>query len=91
MTEPISIPQDNNSNAADVRATDIEYPIEALIEMAIASFLDLEALGFADCKLPIHIQCSYPARPLIKIITVYEPGLRRWKDDFTQRRHSNDD
>ena len=32
------------------RAADIEYPIEAVIEMAIASFLDSEALGFADCK-----------------------------------------
>ncbi len=32
------------------RADDIEYPIEAVIEMAIASFLDSEALGFADCK-----------------------------------------
>jgi hypothetical protein len=32
------------------RATEIEYPIEAVIEMAIASFLDTEALGFIDCK-----------------------------------------
>jgi hypothetical protein len=32
------------------RAASIEYPIEAVIEMAIASFLDTEALGFADCK-----------------------------------------
>jgi hypothetical protein len=32
------------------RATEIEYPIEAVLEMAIASFLDTEALGFADCK-----------------------------------------
>lgn len=32
------------------RATEIEYPVEAVIEMAIASFLDPEALGFADCK-----------------------------------------
>ncbi len=32
------------------RATEIEYPIEAVVEMAIASFLDDEALGFADCK-----------------------------------------
>jgi len=32
------------------RATEIEYPIEAVIEMAIGSFLDTEALGFADCK-----------------------------------------
>jgi hypothetical protein len=33
------------------RANEIEYPIEAVVEMAIASFLDAEALGFADCKL----------------------------------------
>lgn len=32
------------------RANEIEYPIEAVIEMAIASFLDSEALGFVDCK-----------------------------------------
>jgi hypothetical protein len=32
------------------RATEIEYPVEAVVEMAIASFLDSEALGFADCK-----------------------------------------
>lgn len=32
------------------RANDIEYPVEAVVEMALASFLDSEALGFADCK-----------------------------------------
>ena len=32
------------------RATEIEYPIEMFVEMAIASFLDSEALGFVDCK-----------------------------------------
>ncbi|MDX2239831.1 MAG: hypothetical protein NW224_04015 [Leptolyngbyaceae cyanobacterium bins.302] len=32
------------------RTAEIEYPIEAVVEMAIASFLDTEALGFADCK-----------------------------------------
>jgi hypothetical protein len=32
------------------RAAEIEYPLEAVIEMAIASFLDTEALGFVDCK-----------------------------------------
>ena len=29
---------------------DIECPIEAVLEMAIATFVDIEALGFADCK-----------------------------------------
>ncbi len=33
-----------------VRAAEIEYPIAATIEMAIANFLDTEALGFVDCK-----------------------------------------
>ncbi len=32
------------------RAAKIEYPIEAVIEMAIASFLDTDALCFVDCK-----------------------------------------
>ncbi|MBC6434945.1 hypothetical protein FM036_33495 [Nostoc sp. HG1] len=32
------------------RAVEIEYPIEMVVEMAIASFLDTEALGFVDCK-----------------------------------------
>jgi hypothetical protein len=32
------------------RAAEIDYPIEAVVEMAIASFLDTEALGFADCQ-----------------------------------------
>ncbi len=26
----------------------------------------------------LHIQCSYPSRPLIKIITLYEPDPKRW-------------
>lgn len=34
---------------------------------------------------PIHIQCSYPARPLLKIITVYEPGREQWIDFKTRR------
>jgi hypothetical protein len=32
------------------RSTKIEYSIKAIIEMAIASFLYTEALGFVDCK-----------------------------------------
>ena len=32
------------------RAVEMDYPIEAVLEMAIASFLDTEALGFVDCK-----------------------------------------
>jgi hypothetical protein len=32
------------------RAVGIDYPVEALLEMAIAGYLDNEAIGFADCK-----------------------------------------
>lgn len=34
---------------------------------------------------PLHVQCSHPARPLVKIITLYEPEPARWID-FRERR-----
>ena len=27
---------------------------------------------------PLHIHCSYPTRPIIKVITAYEPDAERW-------------
>lgn len=47
--------------------------------------------GLTQNRRPVHIQCSYPSRPLVKIITLYEPDPQRWNDDFTQRRSRNDD
>jgi hypothetical protein len=32
------------------RATEINYPVEAVVEMALAGYLDSEAIGFVDCK-----------------------------------------
>ncbi len=37
-------------------------------------------LGFMNSKRPLHIQCSYPSRLLIKIITTYEPDEQHWVD-----------
>ena len=37
-------------------------------------------LGFTDNGRPLHIQCSYPERPLIKIITLYEPSPELWEN-----------
>jgi len=37
-------------------------------------------LGFTTSGRPIHVQCSYPSRPLIKIVTVYEPDPDLWRD-----------
>jgi len=32
------------------RATRLNYPIEAVLEMALAGYLDDEAIGFVGCK-----------------------------------------
>jgi len=48
-------------------------------------------LGWTQTQRPIHIQCSYPNRELIKIITLYEPNPKRWNNDFTQRSFDHDD
>ena len=36
--------------------------------------------GFTLAYRPLHIQCSYPSRPLVKIITLYEPDPSQWID-----------
>ncbi|MGB3405145.1 MAG: DUF4258 domain-containing protein [Microcoleaceae cyanobacterium] len=47
--------------------------------------------GITEIQRPIHVQCSYPGRTLIKIITVYEPDPQRWNANFTQRRQTQND
>lgn len=42
-------------------------------------------LGFTNAGRPIHFQCSDPARPVLKIITLYEPDPNQWIN-FRQRR-----
>jgi len=37
-------------------------------------------LVFTANRRPIHVICSYPTRPLIKLITVYEPDPDEWVD-----------
>ena len=44
-------------------------------------------LGFTKTGRQLHIQCSYPSRPLIKIITLYEPDPDLWVD-FRMRKQS---
>ena len=31
-------------------------------------------------RRPLHIQCSHPSRPILKIITLYEPDPALWID-----------
>lgn len=42
-------------------------------------------LGYTKAGRPLHIQCSYPSRPLVKIITLYQPDPELWID-FKVRR-----
>ena len=37
-------------------------------------------LGFTKAGRALHVQCSYPSRSLIKIITLYEPDPDLWTD-----------
>ena len=37
-------------------------------------------LGFTKAGRPLHVQCSCPSRPLIKIITLYQPDPNQWMD-----------
>jgi hypothetical protein len=34
--------------------------------------------GTTAAGRPLHIQCSHPSRPLVKVITIYEPDPARW-------------
>jgi hypothetical protein len=42
-------------------------------------------LGFTKAGRPLHVQSSYLSRPLVKIITLYEPDPELWID-FRVRR-----
>ncbi|MBI2428121.1 MAG: DUF4258 domain-containing protein [Ignavibacteriales bacterium] len=41
--------------------------------------------GKTAASRPIHIQCSYPSRDLVKIITLYQPDAEHWVE-FKVRR-----
>ncbi len=42
-------------------------------------------LEFAGVGRPIYVQCSYPSRPLVKIITLYEPDPTQQKIVWEQQ------
>ena len=46
-------------------------------------------VGFTIAARPLHLQCSYPSRPLVKIITLYEPNPELWIN-FKVRRIQNE-
>jgi hypothetical protein len=42
-------------------------------------------LGFTQAHRPLHVQCGYPSRPIVKVITVYEPDPAEWVDYRVRR------
>lgn len=42
-------------------------------------------LGLTLANRPLHIQCSYPSRPIVKVITVYEPTPEDWVEYRVRR------
>ena len=41
--------------------------------------------GVTEAGLVLHVQCTHPSRPLVKVVTAYEPGPAEWDKTFKQR------
>ena len=67
----------------DITVTEVEEALASQSEV-IEDYPDDKygpsclVLGFTNAGRALHVQCSYPSRPLIKIITLYEPDPERW-------------
>ena len=46
-------------------------------------------LGYTLTQRPLHIHCTYATRPLVKIITVYQPDPLEWVENYKVRRLPN--
>ena len=42
-------------------------------------------LGYTASGRALHILCSYPSRPILKVITIYEPASSKWFEDRIRR------
>ena len=34
--------------------------------------------GWTKGGRPLHVQCTYPSRPIMRVITIYEPDPGKW-------------
>lgn len=80
----------DQSITRDIRVSEIEEAIANRCEI-IEDYPDDKygpsclILAFTPAERPLHLQCSYPDRPLLKIVTLYEPDPALWID-FRSRR-----
>jgi len=42
-------------------------------------------LGYTASGRALHLQCTHPSRPVIKLVTVYEPDPKLWIDCRVRR------
>ena len=69
----------------DIGVTDVEEAVLGRSEV-IEDYPDDKwgpsclILGFTKSGRPLHIQLSYADRPLLKVITLYEPDPDHWVD-----------
>ena len=43
-------------------------------------------LGRTNTGRALHVQCSHPSRPLLKIVTLYEPDPAAWDETLKHRK-----
>ena len=73
-----------------IRVAEVEQPMAGPCEL-IEDYPDDKygpsclLLGFTGKGRPLHILCSYPSRPLVKIITLYEPDPTEWDKNRVRR------
>ena len=41
--------------------------------------------GTAKSGRVLHVQCTHPSRPLVKVVTAYEPDPAEWDKTFKKR------
>jgi hypothetical protein len=69
----------------DIRATEIEEAVMGRSEL-IGDYPDDKRgpscliLGFTKSGRPLHIHVSYADRPMLRVITLYEPDPDHWVD-----------
>jgi hypothetical protein len=77
--------RDERKIVRDIRVAEIEEAITGRSEV-IEDYPEDKygssclIVGFTKAGRPLHMQCSYPSRPLIRIVTVYEPDPNLWID-----------
>ncbi|WP_295544318.1 DUF4258 domain-containing protein [uncultured Thiohalocapsa sp.] len=74
----------------DIRVSEVEEALLGAIEIVEDNPNDKYGpscllLGITLQGRVLHVLCSYPTRPLLKIITLYEPDPEKWIDHRIRR------